>query len=212
MSCWSVHVCSERSSVVRRRSAGIVAVACLGPAADDAHWRCVDAEWWPRALRRQPRLTLGPLSHDTTTRRGPSRAGPTSQTTGHCLPKACPAHEVRRSQRRLRHRHTSADPNSFIQRVDSAAPLGYTTPPFPSLYWPLPPSASRPSYLYKPSDILRFTVYWTLLLVGGVHLITALWACAVQWRNWKLIWIVVPIFSILGGVEALLAGSIVGGL
>lgn len=96
--------------------------------------------------------------------------------------------------------------------MDSAAPLGYTTPPFPSLYWPLPPSASRPSYLYKPSDILRFTVYWTLLLVGGVHLITALWACAVQWRNWKLIWIVVPIFSILGGVEALLAGSIVGGL
>ncbi|KAI8942186.1 hypothetical protein NX059_000273 [Plenodomus lindquistii] len=101
---------------------------------------------------------------------------------------------------------------SFIQRVDSAAPLGYTTPPFPSLYWPLPASASQPIYLYKPSDILRFTVYWTLLSVGSVHLITALWACIVQWRNWRLIWIVVPLFCFIGAVEALISGALVGGL
>lgn len=101
---------------------------------------------------------------------------------------------------------------SFIQRVDSAVPFGYTTPPFPSLYWPLPPGAQQSYYLYRPDDILRFTVYWTLLLVGGVHVVTALWACIIQWRNWKLIWITLPVFSVVGAVEALIAGAIVGGL
>ena len=101
---------------------------------------------------------------------------------------------------------------SFIQRVDSVAPLGYTTPPWPSLYWPLPAGTATSYYLYRPDDILRFTVYWTLLLVGGVHFITALWACIVQWRNWKLIWIALPVFTIVGGIEALVAGALVGGL
>jgi hypothetical protein len=65
---------------------------------------------------------------------------------------------------------------SFITRVKSAVPPGYTTPNFPSLYWPLPIGASRSFYLYEPGDIVRFTVYWTLILVGGIHLIVALWA------------------------------------
>jgi cytochrome b561 len=101
---------------------------------------------------------------------------------------------------------------SFIQRTSSAVPLGYETPPFPSLYWPLPVGATESFYLYRPEDILRFTIYWTLLLVGGIHLITALWACIVQWRNWKMIWITLPLFGFVGGVEALISGSIVGGL
>ncbi|KAH3912006.1 hypothetical protein HBI56_174970 [Parastagonospora nodorum] len=101
---------------------------------------------------------------------------------------------------------------SFIQRAKSAVPLGYTTPDFPSLYWPLPIGAATSYYLYKPSDILRFTVYWTLLLVGGIHLIVALWACIVQWRNWKLIWIAPALFIVVGGIEALVSGAIVGGL
>jgi hypothetical protein len=103
-------------------------------------------------------------------------------------------------------------PISFIQRVKSAAPPGYTTPEFPSLYWPLPVGASRAYYLYQPGDIVRFTVYWTLLLVGGIHLIVALWACIIQWRNWKLIWIAPALFVIIGGIEALVSGAIVGGL
>ncbi|KAH7374381.1 hypothetical protein BKA66DRAFT_572338 [Pyrenochaeta sp. MPI-SDFR-AT-0127] len=101
---------------------------------------------------------------------------------------------------------------SFIQRVSSSAPLGYRTPPFPSLYWPLPAGVAQSFYLYDPGDILRFTVYWTLLLVGGIHLITALWACLIQWRNWKLIWITLPAFVLVGGFEALVSGAIVGAL
>ena len=102
--------------------------------------------------------------------------------------------------------------NSFIQRLSSAAPLGYTTPVFPSLYWPLPPDDAQSFYLYYPNDILRFTIYWTLLLVGGIHLIVALWACIIQWRNWKIIWVVPPLFAAVGAMEGVIAGSIVGGL
>ncbi|KAH7408576.1 hypothetical protein DE146DRAFT_675601 [Phaeosphaeria sp. MPI-PUGE-AT-0046c] len=101
---------------------------------------------------------------------------------------------------------------SFIQRVNSAAPPGYTTPGFPSLYWPLPVGKSKSYYLYDPSDIVRFTIYWTLLLVGGIHFIVGLWACIIQWRNWKLIWIAPLIFVVIGGIEALISGAIVGGL
>ncbi|KAL5117603.1 hypothetical protein ACEQ8H_004496 [Pleosporales sp. CAS-2024a] len=101
---------------------------------------------------------------------------------------------------------------SFIQRAKSAAPLGYTTPAFPSLYWPLPVGIATSHYLYKPGDILRFTIYWTLLLVGGIHVVVGLWACIVQWRNWKLIWIAPALFAVIGGIEALISGTIVGGL
>lgn len=108
--------------------------------------------------------------------------------------------------------NTQTNHPSFIQRLDSVAPLGYTTPSFPSLYWPLPQSAVQSFYLYNPGDILRFTVYWTLLLVGGLHLIVGLWACIIQWRNWKLIWIAPPLFAAVGAMEGLLAGTIVGAL
>lgn len=37
VSCWSAHVCSERSSVVRRRSTDMFAITCLVQATDDAH-------------------------------------------------------------------------------------------------------------------------------------------------------------------------------
>ncbi|KAF2112598.1 hypothetical protein BDV96DRAFT_579993 [Lophiotrema nucula] len=101
---------------------------------------------------------------------------------------------------------------SFIQRQGSATPLGYVTPDFPSLYWPLPISQSQPFYLYHPYDIWRFTLIWTLLFFGTLHMVVALWACIVQWRNWKLIWIVPIFYAAMAGIEAVIAGSIVGGL
>ncbi|KAF2794381.1 hypothetical protein K505DRAFT_304142 [Melanomma pulvis-pyrius CBS 109.77] len=101
---------------------------------------------------------------------------------------------------------------SFIQRVDSAVPAGYETPAFPSLYWPLPLRAVKPYYLYRPGDIWRFTTAWTLIFFGAVHLVVAAWACIVQWRNWKLIWMAPILYAIVGGLEGLIAGSVVGGL
>lgn len=101
---------------------------------------------------------------------------------------------------------------SFIQKDSSKAPQGYTTPGFPSLYWPLPIVHVKSSYLYYADDIWRFTTLWTVLLFGGIHITAALWACIVQWRNWKLVWIVPILYAVVGGIEGVVAGSVVGAL
>ena len=58
----------------------------------------------------------------------------------------------------------------------------------------------------------RFTLYWTLICVVGVHLAAAGYACAMQFRNWKIIWVAPVVYVIIGGIEALIAGNVVGGL
>jgi hypothetical protein len=51
-------------------------------------------------------------------------------------------------------------------------PIGYTTPSFPSLFWPL--GNDKPRYealfLYFSIDIWKFTLYWSLLFFGGIYL------------------------------------------
>ncbi|GAB1738261.1 hypothetical protein KC333_g4002 [Hortaea werneckii] len=60
--------------------------------------------------------------------------------------------------------------------------------------------------------MFKFTLYWTLICVVGVHMVAASYACAIQWKNWKVIWVVPIIYLIIGGVEAVIAGSVVGGV
>ncbi|KAF8419650.1 hypothetical protein EV426DRAFT_700795 [Tirmania nivea] len=45
----------------------------------------------------------------------------------------------------------------------STIPLNYHRPSFPSLYWPINPLPSQTHYLYYPTDIWRFTLFWTLI-------------------------------------------------
>ncbi|KAK1923370.1 hypothetical protein DB88DRAFT_490942 [Papiliotrema laurentii] len=68
------------------------------------------------------------------------------------------------------------DPNKG--RGGIVVPAGYTTPSFPSLY---PPSLEntedeRGVFLYEAESIWRFTLYWTLILLGGTFFLCALWA------------------------------------
>lgn len=91
-------------------------------------------------------------------------------------------------------------------------PDSYQTPPFPSLYWPFPVNGPQTFYLYDAFDMFLFTLYWTLICVVGVHLVAGGYACAMQYQNWKLVWITPLVFAIIGGIEAVIAGSIVGGL
>ncbi|CAG85558.2 DEHA2B13838p [Debaryomyces hansenii CBS767] len=64
-------------------------------------------------------------------------------------------------------------------------PIGYTVPPFPSLYWPLGPTSSdfQSSYLYYSFDIWKFTVFWSLILFGGFYLTAGLLAVFNQISN-----------------------------
>ena len=91
-------------------------------------------------------------------------------------------------------------------------PLSYEPPEFPSLYWPFPVRGTQTVYLYDSSTIFRFILLWTLIDVIGIHLIAAIYAMLIQWRNWKLIWVTPVIFGLVGGIEALIAGSVVGGV
>ena len=102
--------------------------------------------------------------------------------------------------------------NNFLKTVVDPRPLSYTPPKFPSLYWPFPVSGTQTVYLYDAWTMFRFTLLWTLVDVIGIHLIDAMYAMAIQWRNWKLIWIAPVVFGIIGGIEALIAGSVVGGV
>jgi len=102
--------------------------------------------------------------------------------------------------------------NKFLKIVVDTAPVSYVTPRFPALYWPFPVGGTQVSYLYHASDIWRFTLYWTYITIVGVHIIAALYACLTQWRNWRIIWTVPVFYLIIGGIEATMAGNIVGGL
>ena len=107
-------------------------------------------------------------------------------------------------------------------------PHNYVAPHWPSLYWPVRATPGTPAYLYYTTDIWRFTLYWTLLMYGAVHVFAAAWAVLMQLRSaftlrhkdyaastsvkqtlgW--VWIVPVIYCVVGGIEALLAGSVVG--
>lgn len=121
-------------------------------------------------------------------------------------------------------------------------PLSYTTPPFPSLYWPFDINPGVAKYLYSLEDIWKFTLFWTLLTIPIAHLVVSTWAVLMQFstaykrhrflksaeglklskKNRKLlgekplqecitwVWLIPLIYMVVGGIEALLAGSLVG--
>lgn len=62
-------------------------------------------------------------------------------------------------------------------------PLSYTTPPFPSLYWPFNTDPAVPQYLYSLTDIWRFTLYWTLITIPVAHFLVAIWAVLMQFST-----------------------------
>ena len=118
-------------------------------------------------------------------------------------------------------------------------PDGYKTPPFPSLYWLVgPASLVQPRFLYHVRDVWRFTLFWTIIIFEAVHLFAATYAVVIVWwggrkglknakehtdrkgvkrgkggeelQKTKLLWVVPVVYGIIAGVEAVLAGSVVG--
>ncbi|KAL6716998.1 hypothetical protein ACLMJK_004912 [Lecanora helva] len=113
---------------------------------------------------------------------------------------------------------------------------GYKTPPFPSLYWLVgPPNVVEPAFLFYERDIWRFTFFWTLIIYEAAHLLAATYAVIIVWwggrndvfkigksregngmigigrlKKLKMLWMVPVIYGTIAGVEALLAGSVVG--
>lgn len=116
--------------------------------------------------------------------------------------------------------------------VTTEVPLDYTRPSFPSLYWPINTSPGDSRYLYYQTDIWQFTLYWTLITYGAVHLSASLWAVLMQLRSamattkamplggepnkFKIrrtlmwVWLIPVIYLVVAGIEAVFAGSVVG--
>lgn len=112
-------------------------------------------------------------------------------------------------------------------------PPDYRTPPFPSLYWLIgPPHLVHPAYLYNWKDVWRFTFFWTLIAFEAAHLLVGVYAVVMVWwssrddrvtggmgRKRKTgrflhkisgMWIVPLVYGIIAGLEAFIAGSLVG--
>lgn len=86
----------------------------------------------------------------------------------------------------------------------------HTTPRFPALYWPISVLPGEPQYLYDVKDSWRFTLFWTLIVFEACYIAASSYAFAVQWRNWKKMLGVMVVYAVLAGLEALMAGSVVG--
>lgn len=92
-------------------------------------------------------------------------------------------------------------------------PTGYTTPRWPSLFWP--PLEDR-YVLYHLDDMWRFTLIWTFVMYACFHWAAIGIALIVQIgkkkTNWKYLWTVPIIYSAIAAVEALVAGSVTGAM
>ncbi|RYO88827.1 hypothetical protein DL766_010158 [Monosporascus sp. MC13-8B] len=90
-------------------------------------------------------------------------------------------------------------------------PASYRNPRFPLLYWP---PQEKNSAIYSLWDSWRFTTTWTLILYVLFHLSAAAVALFMQIgkkrSTWKYVWAVPVIYVLVGGIEAVFAGSIVG--
>jgi hypothetical protein len=104
--------------------------------------------------------------------------------------------------------------NRWLTTEVNPRPQGYQpgSIEFPALYWPFPTRGAQTRYLYTTEEIWRFTLYWTLICVVGVHMVAAAYAVAMQYRNWRIIWVVPLVYLLVGGVEGAIAGNAVGGL
>ncbi|KAF3769831.1 hypothetical protein M406DRAFT_247058, partial [Cryphonectria parasitica EP155] len=92
-------------------------------------------------------------------------------------------------------------------------PADYSPPGWPSLFWP--PLEDR-YVLYRLGDMVRFTVFWTLVMYAAFHWAAVGIALFVQIgkrrTNWKYLWTVPIIYSVIAAFEALIAGSVTGAM
>jgi hypothetical protein len=99
-------------------------------------------------------------------------------------------------------------------RLQNPAPIDYGVPPFPSLYWPYRAKSGVANYLYYSSDAWRFTLLWTLILFASFHAVVAIYAILMQVGKgksaWQYVWIIPLAYAFVAGIEAVLAGSIIG--
>lgn len=105
-------------------------------------------------------------------------------------------------------------------------PIGYTTPAFPSIYWPLGPLRSKYEqlFLYYSSDIWMFTVFWSMIFFFVVYGLAGVGACFnIVFKGYRLRRItkakrsfgrrsimVAVLYVLSGAAQGFLTGAVVG--
>ncbi|KID79559.1 uncharacterized protein G6M90_00g018430 [Metarhizium brunneum] len=94
-------------------------------------------------------------------------------------------------------------------------PPNYHTPPFPSLNVNTlqDRTPNRTYTLYRITDVWKFTVLWTLITYIFFHLgavLVAVFSHGLNKGSWRFLWAVPIIYLLIAGIEAIIAGSIVG--
>ncbi|CAN6666195.1 hypothetical protein TRVA0_037S01486 [Trichomonascus vanleenenianus] len=99
---------------------------------------------------------------------------------------------------------------SSLVVAGSNVPVGYTVPPFPSLYFPTENNkAYQLSFLYYTYDIWRFTLFWTLIFMLSFHMCAAGLAVIMHHKWLGGLWII-TVYAVISGIEAIISGTIVG--
>ena len=93
--------------------------------------------------------------------------------------------------------------------VSYSVPLGYSPPKFPSLFNPF---TTEPINLYYLEDIIRFHVYWSLLLYGSVYISCGFVALIMLIRKGWFALISCFSFIFVGILSGAFNGAIVGSL
>lgn len=91
----------------------------------------------------------------------------------------------------------------------STIPVGYVTPPFPSLTFHINSPEYEDAMLYYLSDMWRFTLYWTLIFFLSFHCCAALWASLMHRKVLGGLWMLAT-YALFAGVQAVISGSLVG--
>lgn len=105
-------------------------------------------------------------------------------------------------------------------------PVGYVPPPFPSLFWPVGANSGRyqSAFLYYSKDIWSFTVFWCIISFEAAYFMAGLWSAVAMFvqscrqvrvgaRKHTLGWrpfFIVPTNLIIGGIQGLVSGAVVG--
>lgn len=110
----------------------------------------------------------------------------------------------------------------------SNVPIGYSVPGFPSLFWPLGPTAASYQllFLYYSIDIWCFTVYWSLFFFTVSYTLVGVTACANMnfkcYRELKMIpqmqnrsvfgrlIMVAVMYVLMGASQGFFSGALVG--
>lgn len=93
----------------------------------------------------------------------------------------------------------------------SSIPIDYEAPSFPALGWP---PEDPYNALYTSYDTWRFTLLWTLILYAifhiGVTAIAVFIQVAKRPSSGKYLWPLPFLYTFIAGLQALVAGSVVG--